>query len=84
MRKMGQALAAIVPLLIGAIGYDKNAIGEQTQKVLDGIYTVSTFVPFLLILLMLGLILLYPLSKKKTEQMQRELQAQREAKLASE
>ena len=84
MRKMGQALAAIVPLLIGAIGYDKNAIGAQTQEVLDGIYTVSTLVPFLLILLMLVLILLYPLSKKKAEQMQRELQAQREAKLANE
>ena len=83
MRKMGQALAAIVPLLIGAIGYDKNAIGAQTQKVLDGIYTVSTFVPFLMILAMLGLILLYPLSKKKTEQMQQELQAMREAKLAA-
>lgn len=83
MRKMGQALAAIVPLLIGAIGYDKNAIGAQTQEVLDGIYTVSTLVPFLLIMLMLVLILLYPLSKKKSEQMQKELQIQREAKLAN-
>ena len=83
MRKMGQALAAIVPLLIGVIGYDKTAIGAQSQKVIDGIYNVATLGQLLLIVLMLVLILLYPLSKKKAEQMQEELQAQRAAKIAN-
>ena len=82
MRKMGQALAAVVPMLIGAIGYDKTAIGAQTQEVLDGIYTVSTCGPFVMIVLMLILILLYPLNKKTSEQMQQELQVQRAQKLA--
>ena len=80
---MGQALAAIVPLLIGLIGYDKTAIGAQSQKVIDGIYNVATLGQLLLIVLMLVLILLYPLSKKKAEQMQQELQAQRAAKIAN-
>ena len=84
MRKMGQALAAIVPMLNTMIGYDKNAIGAQTQKVLDGIYNVSTLGPFLMIVIMLVLILLYPLSKKKTAQMQQELAERRSAKLAAE
>ena len=84
MRKMGQALAAVVPMLNTMIGYDKNAIGNQTQKVLDGIYNVSTLGPFLMIALMLVLILLYPLSKKKTAQMQQELAERRAAKLAAE
>ena len=83
MRKMGQALAAIVPLLIGVIGYDKDAIGAQSQKVLDGIYNVATLGQLLLIALMLVLILLYPLSKKKTEQMQSELQALRAEKISN-
>ena len=84
MRKMGQALAAVVPMLNTMIGYDKNAIGNQTQEVLDGIYNVSTLGPFLMIALMLVLILLYPLSKKKTAQMQQELAERRAAKLAAE
>ena len=83
MRKMGQALAAVVPLLIGIIGYDKTAIGAQSQKVLDGIYNVATLGQLLLVVLMLVLIVLYPLSKKKAEQMQSELQARRAAKLAN-
>ena len=83
MRKMGQALAAIVPLLIGVIGYDKNAIGAQSQQVLDGIYNVATLGQLLLIVLMLVLILLYPLNKKTTDRMQQELQAQRAEKIAN-
>ena len=84
MRKMGQALAAIVPMLNTMIGYDKNAIGAQTQEVLDGIYNVSTLGPFLMIVAMLVLILLYPLSKKKSAQMQQDLAERRAAKLAAE
>lgn len=83
MRKMGQALAAIVPMLNAMIGYDKNAIGAQTQEVLDGIYNVSTLGPFLMIVLMLALILLYPLDKKKTAQMQQELAERRSEKLSA-
>ena len=84
MRKMGQALAAIVPMLNTMIGYDKTAIGAQSQKVLDGIYNVSTLGPFLMIVLMLVLILLYPLNKKKSAQMQEELAARRASKLSAE
>ncbi len=83
VRKMGQALAAIVPMLNAMIGYDKNAIGAQTQEVLDGIYNVSTLGPFLMIVLMLALILLYPLDKKKTAQMQQELAERRSEKLSA-
>ena len=84
MRKMGQALAAIVPMLNTMIGYDKTAIGAQSQKVLDGIYNVSTLGPFLMIVLMLVLMLLYPLNKKKSAQMQEELAARRASKLSAE
>ena len=83
MRKMGQALAAVVPLLIGVIGYDKNAIGTQSQQVIDGIYNVATLGQLLLIVLMLVLILLYPLNKKTTDLMQQELQAQRAEKISN-
>ena len=84
MRKMGQALAAIVPMLNTMIGYDKTAIGAQSQKVLDGVYNVSTLGPFLMIVLMLVLMLLYPLNKKKSAQMQEELAARRASKLSAE
>ncbi|MBQ5969078.1 MAG: MFS transporter [Clostridia bacterium] len=83
MRKMGQALAAIVPMLCSFVGYntDKEFIGKQAPEVIKGMYNVSTFGPFLMIALMLVLILLYPLDKKTTEQMQADLAARRAVEL---
>ena len=84
MRKMGQALAAIVPMLCSLVGYntDKAFIGNQAPEVIDKMYHVSTLGPLVMIALMLVLILLYPLDKKTTEKMQAALTEMRAAKLA--
>ncbi len=68
MRKVGQAIAALAPSILLAIGYDTETGGEgltQTSEVLKSMYNVSTFVPFLMYALMLALMIFYPLNKKK-------------------
>lgn len=76
MRKIGQALAALAPWFVSLAGYDSNLAGSgvsQGERVLNGMYNVATLVPFILYLTIFLLLIVYPLNKKTTEQMHREL-----------
>lgn len=75
MRKIGQTIAACAPLLLGLVGYDSDLAGTGTQsaETLGGMYSVATLVPFILLLLMLILSILYPLNKNMMGKMAGEL-----------
>ncbi|MBQ9748016.1 MAG: MFS transporter [Clostridia bacterium] len=68
-RKIGQAAAGgLGGWLLVLIGFDPTA-AVQSDAVAQGIYTVATLIPALLYLVVgVSLILLYPLTKKKTEE----------------
>ena len=69
-RKLGQAIAGgLVEWALGWIGYQSGGV-EQSQSVLDGIYTLGTLVPALLLLLvsLLALVFWYPLTKKRVDE----------------
>jgi GPH family glycoside/pentoside/hexuronide:cation symporter len=68
-RKLGQAIAGgLVGWALGWIGYQSGG-GEQSRSVLDGIYTLGTLVPALLLLVsLLALVFWYPLSKKRVDE----------------
>ena len=82
-RKVGQALAGgIGGFAIAAVGYDATR-GEQTEAALKGIHTLATLVPavvYLVIFLILAF--LYPLTKKRVNQLTVDLADKR--KLANE
>ena len=64
-RKLGQAIAGgLVGWALGWIGYQSGGV-EQSQSVLDGIYTL---VPALLLVSLLALIFWYPLTKKRVDE----------------
>ncbi|MGP4977931.1 MFS transporter [Brachybacterium tyrofermentans] len=70
-RKLGQAIAGgLTGWALGWIGYESVAGGtEQSQGVLDGIYSLSTLVPAgLLLVSVLALAFWYPLSKKRVDE----------------
>lgn len=70
-RKLGQAIAGgLTGWALTGIGYVSSTDGVvQTQEVLDGIYTLATLVPALLLLVsVLFLIFWYPLSKKRVDE----------------
>ena len=80
MRKIGQAIAAIVPALIGAVGYvAANGYAGQSERTADGIYLLATVVPLVMFALMLVLMLLYPLNKKRDAEMRARLAELRSA-----
>ena len=68
-RKLGQAIAGgLTGWALGWIGYASGG-GEQSQSVLDGIYTLGTLVPALILLGSLAaLAFWYPLSKKRVDE----------------
>ena len=68
-RKLGQAIAGgLVGWALGWIGYQSGGV-EQSQSVLDGIYTLGTLVPALLLLVsLLALVFWYPLTKKRVDE----------------
>lgn len=75
MRKIGQAIAAIVPALLSAVGYvASRGYGGQLAETVDGIYLLATAVPFALFALMLVLMAIYPLGKKKDGEMRAQLE----------
>lgn len=84
MRKIGQAIAAIVPALLGAVGYvaSKGYAGQSSETV-DGIYILATVVPLVMFVLMFVLMLMYPLNKKRDAEMRLAL-AERRATYDSE
>ena len=72
-RKLGQALAAgLSGWLLQGIGYNSKAAEQglaQTQKVLDGIFNITTLLPALgFILLALVLWFWYPLHKQQVDE----------------
>ena len=70
MRKVGQALAALAPLLVGLVGYDSDLVGTgQNAATLEGMYTVATLVPCVMYAVMLILMIIYPLGKKEMNEM---------------
>ena len=79
-RKVGQAVAGgIGGFALAAVGYNA-AIGAQTASTLDGIYTLNTIVLGVgFIAVGLIIMFLYPLTKKRTEQMIVELAERRNA-----
>lgn len=80
MRKVGQALAALAPLLVGLVGYDSDLVGTgQNAATLEGMYTVATAVPFIMYAVMLVLMIVYPLGKKEMEDMHEKLKTLRAA-----
>lgn len=80
MRKIGQAIAALAPWFVSLAGYDSSIVGSgisQGDAVLSGMYNVATLIPFIMFLIMFVLALLYPLNKKTTKRMHRELEEAR-------
>ncbi|PMC74679.1 MFS transporter [Brachybacterium sp. UMB0905] len=68
-RKLGQAVAGgLSGWALGWIGYQSGGV-TQSDAVLNGIYTLSTLVPAVLLAISAaGLIFWYPLSKERVEQ----------------
>ena len=77
-RKIGQAIAGgIGGFAIAAVGYNA-ASTVQTQGTLDGIHMLGTLVPAIVYVVILAiLVFLYPLNKKRTDEMVAELTARR-------
>ncbi|NWQ43170.1 MFS transporter [Bacillus sp. EB106-08-02-XG196] len=79
-RKIGQAVAGGVGgAAIASVGYVAGA-EAQTAETLSGIHTLATLVPAVaLIVVFLMILFLYPLNKKRTEQLTADLAARRTA-----
>ncbi|MCM3693681.1 MFS transporter [Neobacillus niacini] len=77
-RKIGQAVAGGVGgAAIAAVGYTAGA-EAQSAETLEGIHTLATLVPAVaLLLVFLMIVFLYPLNKKRTEQLSIDLAARR-------
>lgn len=77
-RKVGQAIAGgIGGFAIAAVGYNA-AIEKQTQETLHGIFSLGTLVPAIIYLVVfLILVFLYPLNKRRTNQLASDLSARR-------
>jgi GPH family glycoside/pentoside/hexuronide:cation symporter len=67
-RKCGQALASgLTGLLLTIIGY--SAATQNDPDVVDGIYNITCLAPALgFVLVVIGLVFIYPLNKKKVEE----------------
>jgi GPH family glycoside/pentoside/hexuronide:cation symporter len=77
-RKVGQAVAGgIGGFAIAAVGYDAT-LGTQPQEVLNGIHMLGTLVPGILYGLVALILFMYPLNKKRTNQLAVDLAAKRE------
>jgi glycoside/pentoside/hexuronide:cation symporter, GPH family len=79
-RKIGQAVAGGVGgAVIAAVGYTAGA-QTQTEETLRGIHTLGTLVPAVVLgVVFLMIVFLYPLNKKRTEQLALDLAAKRKA-----
>ncbi|MFC4801933.1 MFS transporter [Neobacillus sp. GCM10023253] len=79
-RKVGQAIAGGVGgFAIASVGYNAT-LKAQTQETLNGIHTLATLVPAVtLLVIFLILVFLYPLNKKKTQQLAIDLAEKRKA-----
>ena len=81
MRKIGQALAAFVPLLLSLINYNSDlGYSGQSVETAVGIYNYATLIPFIIFLVMAILMLFYPLNKKNDALMRQKLELMRKEK----
>ena len=80
-RKVGQAIAGGVGgYALAAVGYN-STLEVQTERTLDGIFTLATLVPALIyIAIFLIILFLYPLNKKRTNQLAADLTEKRQKK----
>lgn len=88
-RKLGQAIAGgISGFALTMVGYVSSTAGEvvqQSQKALDGIYNISSLVPFFgYLIVMLLLLFVYPLNKEKVRENARILAERHAAKANNE
>jgi GPH family glycoside/pentoside/hexuronide:cation symporter len=79
-RKIGQAVAGGVGgAAIAAVGYNAGA-EAQSAETLQGIHTLATLVPALTLgVVFLLIVFLYPLNKKRTTQLAKDIAAKRKA-----
>ena len=79
-RKIGQAVAGgVIGAAIAAVGYNSQ-LEVQSTETLRGIHTIGTLVPALVFLAVFLIItFLYPLSKKRTEQLATDLAEKRKS-----
>ena len=79
-RKIGQAVAGGVGgIAIAAVGYNAGA-SAQTAETLQGIHTLGTLVPAIVLgVVFLIIVFFYPLNKKRTEQLAIDLAERRNA-----
>ena len=79
-RKVGQAVAGgLGGAAIAAVGYNP-ALQAQTESTLNGIHTLGTLVPAIVFaVIFLVITLLYPLNKKRTDQLAIDLAERRKA-----
>lgn len=79
-RKVGQAVAGgLGGAVIAAVGYNSN-LKAQAAETLQGIHTLGTLVPALTLgAVFLIIVFLYPLNKKKTQQLAVDLAEKRKA-----
>jgi glycoside/pentoside/hexuronide:cation symporter, GPH family len=77
-RKVGQAVAGgIGGAAIAGVGYNPN-LQVQTHNTLNGIHTLGTLVPCIILVVVFAIVaFLYPLNKKRTLQLALDLSAKR-------
>ncbi|MBM7599044.1 GPH family glycoside/pentoside/hexuronide:cation symporter [Virgibacillus halotolerans] len=80
-RRIGQGIATgLGGVLIGIVGYNGN-LESQTRDTLDGIRMLATLVPAVgLIIMVILLAFVYPLNKKRTNQLAIDLNEKRKTK----
>ncbi|MGG3467206.1 glycoside-pentoside-hexuronide (GPH):cation symporter [Neobacillus pocheonensis] len=80
-RKVGQAIAGgLGGYAIASVGYNQT-LKAQAQSTLDGIHTLGTLVPaIVMVVIFLILVFLYPLNKNKTKQLAIDLAEKRKSK----
>lgn len=83
-RKLGQAVAGGVGgAAIAAVGYNSE-LASQTAETLSGIHMLGTLVPAAVLgIVFLIIVFLYPLNKKRTEQLTKDLAENRKKKSAA-
>lgn len=82
-RKIGQAVAGgFGAAAIAAVGYNSQ-LAQQTTETLEGIHRVGTLIPAIIFLAVFVIItFLYPLNKKRTEQLAVDLAEKRNGNVA--
>jgi GPH family glycoside/pentoside/hexuronide:cation symporter len=77
--KFGGGMAGVAMMLVLRIqGYFGQGVAEQSQKALNGIRLINSFVPVIFIVLAILIIFIYPLTTEKMIEIETELKARKE------